>query len=267
MHNIPERRKEEAMSQSKLAILCKASRKCISDIENGYYLPTPDLAAALQTHLHLDGVANSSQVLSQRDIQRLVNLHPFDLPPIDQEPWQRMHKSYGKLLRAMRFPNASLDWMQRYLPSESATEGIHLCSLASRGADGIWVNPHHLGYRLHSWLDPLGKALGERLLPALRWKEKDFESILWPLPRLLGASGTFRPDGMLFVRTEYGAFWRACEVDGALHRGERSLWDKEREKLIGLEFIRISSEQVLRLESPRILAEAFRRLGRPTQAA
>lgn len=261
MHNIPQRRQELEMSQSTVAGLCKVSRKCISDIENGYYLPTPTLAEALQTHLRIDGLATSSQVLSQREIQRLVHPHPFDLPPVNREPWLRMHRSYPKLLRAMRFEKVSLEWIERYLEAESATEGIHWCSIASQGAEGIWVNPHQLGYRKHAWLDSLGFALGERLLPALRWKEAEFESILWPQPRLLGPHGTFRPDGMLFVKNKNGAFWRGSELDGGSHRGDRTVWDREREKLIGLDFIRIASEKVLRLESPRILADAFRNLG------
>ena len=174
-----------------------------------------------------------------------------------------MRKSYPKLLRALRFPKVSLEWMERYLASESATEGINLCSVASKGAEGVWVNPHQLGYDKHCFLDSLGRAVGDRLLPALRWKEIDFDAIFWPQPRLLGPHGTFRPDALLFIRLETGVFWRANEVDGPNHLKEhRNAWDREREKLLGLDFIRIPSDLVLRLEAPRIFAEAFRALGR-----
>lgn len=261
MGNIIKLRNDLGLSQADLAAPGGPSRQCISDIEKGHYLPTPELAAALRTKLKNEGISDSSQVLTQRKIQELVKLRPFDLPPVDQEPWQRMRKSYPKQLRALRISPAMMAWLENNLASESAAEGVRLCSLAARGARGIFANPHHLGFRKGCLLDPHGQALGERLLPALHWTHADFELILWPQPRLLGGHGTFRPDGLVFVKMGSARFWRAEEVDGPPHDGAaRRAWDLQREKLVGLDFLRFSSEQVLLLEYPQLLAAAVKSL-------
>lgn len=258
MHNIIKLRNDLGLSQADLVAPGGASRQCISDIENGHHLPTPELAAALRTKLKNEGISDSSHVLTQRKIQGLAKLGPFELPPIDQEPWQRMRKSYSTQLRALHVPISMMAWMESNLASESAVEGLRLCSVAAQGALGIFANPHRLGYRKSCLIDAHGDALGERLLPALHWIHSDFESILWPQPRLLGSYGTFRPDGLLFVKYGSRRFWRGEEVDGLHHDGAaRRAWDLHREKLVGLDFLRFSSEQVLRLEYPQLLVAAI----------
>lgn len=261
MHNIIKLRNDLGLSQAALVVPLGTSRQCMSDIENGHHLPTPELAAALRTKLQNDGISDSSQVLTQRKIQSLVKLRPFDLPPINREPWQRMHKSYPKLVRALHVAPAKMAWLESNLAIESGVEGIRLCALAAQGARGIFANPHHLGYRLSCLLDAQGYALGERLLPALHWVHSEFEAIHWPQPRLLGSYGTFRPDGLLFLKIGNGRFWRGEEVDGPSHDGaERRDWDVEREKLVGLDFIRFSAKQVLSLQYPGLLVAATRTL-------
>ncbi|MBX3171780.1 MAG: helix-turn-helix transcriptional regulator [Candidatus Eremiobacteraeota bacterium] len=262
MDHINQRRKELKLSQAQLAAPCNVGRQCISGIESGLYLPSPELAAALQRELKTKGLSDSSQLLTPRDIRQLVTLRPFELPPVDRESWQRMHKAYPKLVRALNLARQTSLWIERNLPAECAAEGIGLFSLATKGAKEIWASPSQLGYRGNSLLDSRGDALGERLLPGLRWVENDFDAILWPQPRLLGAHGTFRPDGLILVKVNAGVFWRGMEVDGPVHRtAERSTWDRERERLLGLDLIRIPLEAVLRLEMPRLLASAFLALG------
>lgn len=261
MQHITQRRNELDLSQAELVLSCGSSRQCLSDIENGHHLPTPEMATALRVKLKHEGIPDSSQILSQRRISGLVKLRPFDLPPVDQEPWQRMHRAYPRQVGALRLSTATLSWLCSNLPSETAVEGLRLCSVAARGAQGVFANPHHLGYRDSCLLDQHGRALGERLLPALHWQEPDFEVILWPQPRLLGSYGTFRPDGLLFLKVGRGRYWRGEEMDGPVHeREERRAWDKERERLVGLNFLRFSSQQVLRLEYPDLLATAIRAL-------
>lgn len=262
MDHITQCRKKLKLSQAQVALPCKVGRQCISDIESGLYLPSPELAAALQLELKTEGLSNSSQILTQRDLRRFTTPRPFELPPVDKEPWQRMHKSYAKIVRTLQVPRQTSLWIERNLPSESGTEGIGLFSVAAKGARPIWASPPQLGYRGSSLLDAQGNALGERLLPGLRWQEEGFDVILWPQPRLLGAHGTFRPDGLILARVATGAYWRGMEVEGPFHRvGERTTWDRERERLLGLELIRIPSAEVLMLRMPALLAAAIRALG------
>lgn len=255
MRNILNLRNEQGLSQADLVGPCGTSRQCLSDIENGHHLPTPELAAALRIKLKNDGISDSSQVLSPRRIQALARLRPFDLPSVDQEPWLRMLKAYPRQVARLRVSPFMMSWMRENLLAETGVEGLRLCCWASRGAKGIFANPHHLGYRSSCLLDSHGQALGERLLPALHWVHSEFESILWPQPRLLGSYGTFRPDGLLFTKAAGGRFWRAEEVDGAVHDGaQRRAWDLERERLVGLDFIRFTAQQVLSLEYSRLIA-------------
>lgn len=261
MDHIAQRRKDLNLSQLQLATPYKVGRQCVSDIEGGLYLPSPELAAVLQTKLITEGLSDSSQILTPRVIRRLVTLRPFDLPAVNKEPWERMHKSYPKQVRALKVNSQISRWIERNLESECGTEGIGWFSLAAQGARGFWASPPQLGYRHSSLLDSQGKALGERLLPGLRWVGTDFEALIWPQPRLLGPNGTFRPDALMLARVESRAFWRGLEIDGASHRtAPRSTWDKERERLLGLELIRFPTEQVLRLELPLLLAQAIRSL-------
>ena len=261
-HIITQLRKERNLSQAQLAAPCKVGRQCISDLESGLYLPSPALVADLQRELKAEGLSDTSQILSPREIRRFIIPRPFELPLVDQEPWRRMHKSYGKIVASLGLSSQMSRWIERNLPADCATEGVGLFSVAAQGATGVWASPPQLGYRGNSLLDSQGNALGERLLPGLRWNTKDFDVILWPQPRLLGPHGTFRPDGLILARVKAGVFWRGMEVDGPLHRtAERSTWDLERERLLGLELIRFSSESVLNLEMPFLLAGAICSMG------
>lgn len=261
---IRTRRKLLGLTQLQLAELCSVSRQCISDIELGRYLATPQMAGHLKSHLEYPALSDYSQVLTQRQIEQLAHLRPFELPPVNREPWQRMHRVHGKLLSWIGLPEDVQQWIEDHLSCDSGSEGVGIFSTAGAGAVGAWASPSQCGYRFHCVLDSLGVPLGERLLPCLFWEHPEFKCLYWPQAHLMNAYGTYWPDGLLLVRNVWGRFWQALEQEGPMHDATpRRKWDIEREGRMGLGCIRIPTSAVLALRMPEILVEEFRKLGQP----
>jgi DNA-binding XRE family transcriptional regulator len=76
MHIIKQRRKElNDRSLAELSSRTGVPKQTLSDIESGLYLSSPEVAHKMQQALQIQGLPDSSQILSEREIR---SLHPAD---------------------------------------------------------------------------------------------------------------------------------------------------------------------------------------------
>jgi DNA-binding XRE family transcriptional regulator len=261
-------RKLQSLSQAGLASACGVGRQCISAIESGLYLPSPELAGQLKTILNYPGLSDSTQILTSKEIRAFAVRRPFEMPLVNREPWQRTQRSYPHQIRALGLPDNKRAWVENHLEAETALEGVGTLSLAALpSTTGVWASPQELAYRLHCVIDHHGQALGERLLPALRWTETEFDCLLWFQIRLLSGNGLFRPDALALIKTPEAVFWRDLEMDGPHHRSAEQInWDHQRQLRSGLECIRVDSQTILKLGLAARLRAEFSRLRNPIAA-
>lgn len=238
MQWIRKRREELGLTQEHLGREVGISRKRVSELEGGLFLPRPALARELERVLKLKGIPDRSQLFPMRGLRRLGQARPFDLVPVNSEPWQRMEAHFESLLRQLRVPEAVAEWMRRFLPCDSGHEGLALFQLAAAGARPLLLNPHQCGYRKQAILDAQGEALAERPLAGLHWRCKSLEALLWPQVRLMSG---FRLDFLIRARRAGSRRWLAVELDGLLHKLER---DARRDRMLGLSVLRVPLSEV-----------------------
>ena len=162
-----------------------------------------------------------------------------------------MERRFQHQLRRLAVPEAVLAWMKECLSSDSPYECLGLCSLAGDGATGIFKNPHSCGYRRQAILDRDGLALGERLLPGLRWSLEGEDCLIWPQVTTLTPFGTFRLDLLVAVR----GLWMTGEVDGRSHDPER---DNFRDQVLGIKPLRFTNDDVKNLRFVELLKSKMR---------
>lgn len=247
MQWIRKRREELGLSQERLGREVGISRRRVSELESGMFLPRPELARRLEEALRVMGMPDKSQVLSARALRRMARARPFELNEVNVEPWQRVEVHFAGLLRQLKVPEGVGAWMRRFLACESGHEGLALYQMVAAGARPFWLSPHSGGYRRLAILDERGEALGERPLPGLHWQCDRLETLLWPQVRLMNG---FRLDWLVRARRGERRQWLGVELDGPLHKLER---DAMRDRMVGLRMLRVPLSEVKSLNLARFL--------------
>lgn len=250
MEILRTQRRHLKLSLTRLSALTGIPRQTLGDLEAGRYLPGPLEAERLARTLQLPCLPDPTQTLSQRSLRRLHPCQPWQLPPVDVGPWERLKSDCAGLLRRLCLPEQVMNWMELCLPTDSLYEALALCTLAAEGAQGVFANPHACGYRYHAVVDRLGRPLGERLLAGLLWKPGARECLLWPQVSIASPRGNHRLDMLVLFQ----GCWLDVEVDGRQHQPEL---DEFRRRLIGLPEIRVTTHEVRALRFAERLAEGL----------
>lgn len=248
MHIIKQRRKQlNDLTLAELSSRTGVPKQTLSDIESGLYLPSPEVARKIEQALQIQGLPDSSQILSEREIKSHYRARPFPVKPVDQRCWGVLEARLQVQLRKLKLQQNLIEWLKRVVPADSLAECLAHCSLLHAGAERVFVNPHRLGFRHRPILNSEGLALAEELLPAFRLKIKGKPCLLWPQVTLLTGVGQFRLDYLAFYRGQ----WFNVEIDGPGHNRED---DEYRRGVLGLPEIRISHQTVMALHFPAALS-------------
>jgi len=251
MKIIELRRLDLNLSLAELSARTGIPKTVLWELERGCYLADPGHAVKLRETLGLPGLPDNSQLLSHRQRSRICPTRPVDWPRPSQTSWQSMERRFHYQLRRLAVPEAVLAWMKECLTSDSPYECLGLCGLAGDGATGMFENPHACGYRRQAILDRDGLALGERLLPGLRWRVDGEECLLWPQVTTLTSLGTFRLDLLMAMQ----GHWMSSELDGGTHLPER---DDFRDQVLGIKPFRFKNEDVKNLRFVEMLKKQLR---------
>lgn len=252
MNIIKIRRRELGFSLEQAAKLSGIAKSQLWNLENGVCLMGAQATQNLREVLGLPGIPDTSHLLSTNTV-RSLGLRPFERNRNNQILWERMEAVYGWQLRRLSPPRQVLEWMQEWMLNDSPVECLTLVSLACDGATGVFANPHECGYRAQCILDQDGLALGERLLPALRWPVGGKVALVWPQITVLTAQGTFRLDLLIGLEGR----WRVVEIYGKTRYYEH---ENFRGRVLGRLPLVIQNADVLQLRAVSLLTQAVSEL-------
>ena len=255
MEILKKRRDELKLGFAEVAERANLPKATLSDLEAGFYLPSEEVASKLAAVLQLPVLPNRSQLLTGRQMKALGPQVKLNLKSPCQRPWLVLETRYARRLRQSKVSPHLLAWMKTVVTADSAGECITYCDLGGAGARETFANPHRCGFLDLPCLDQDGRALGHRLLPALRWEVDGQPCVLWPQPWVMTAVGAFRLDYLVL----YQGRWLNLEVDGPYHSAEN---DAYRQKATGLNTARICSRRVWAGEFVDFLLDELRKLAR-----
>ena len=252
MNIIKIRRRELGLSLEQAARLSGITKSQLWNLENGICLMSSKATQNLREVLSLPGIPDCSHLLTG-SVVRNLGLRPLERNRTSQILWERMEAVYGWQLRRLSPPRQVLDWMQEWMLNDSPVECLTLVCLASDGATGVFANPHECGYRAQCILDQDGLALGERLLPALRWPVGGKVALVWPQITVLTAQGTFRLDLLIGLEGR----WRVVEIYGKTRYYEH---ENFRGRVLGRLPLVLQNAEVVQLKVVSLLTRAVTEL-------
>lgn len=243
------------LTQGQMAEACGLSRSAWQMIEYAVFLPSEEVALRICELSGLEAVPSVVHCFSNREMRSWTRTRPFELRRVNPEPWIRAHERCFHMTEFYRkITPRTVAWMEQMLPCHSMPEAFTWLQFAFLGGTPMFGSPPDFGFRHLSVMDPEGRALGERQLPGLQGEYQGLRYLVWPQVGLRPRSATFWVDGLMLLDQGREWRWSTLELDAAGHDPSR---DPVRRKLLGMDEIRVSGEEIERLEAlPRILEQA-----------
>lgn len=225
----------------------------LTRLERGIALPTEEerdaLAKVLSTHMFDLRKAPARptrlyQKLRHRGMRAVETPKPF-FPPSDRPSKRRFKTARSRFPREMemivkilkqRSDFAELNSFAEKVSLDSADECLYFSTLLVLGGEPAMRAPYTLSPRLaHEVVCPLTREpVGFRPFPCVvRTEGLYFPQVTFVTPR---------PYTVDFLRYHDGC-WSYVEIDG---KGHDSRYDRDKERALGMPFVRLSEEEVLR---------------------
>jgi hypothetical protein len=222
------------------------SRAGYQRLEAGCTTATPEQAAALQELLGVP-VLTDRHLINGRQRRELCAFEPLRLERVNPEPWKRARRFWGW----QGADEPARDFLSNFVHADSATEcKFHLACV--RGGAQLKVDsPLFWGFNKHLLLDLRGASLGVCHWPCLLYKDEHITLCYWPQLTLKSETAVYRIDGLLYCNGQ----WFILELDGT---GHDPTFNETRAKILGLQEIRFTSQELLKTDCFRLLLERLK---------